>query len=684
MNQDIQYTPFAAFAKLVRERYEAILALGHPVVVMNIDKRELYQKYLDAFPAGTNVMFRERREYDCNCCKHFIYNIGNIGVITPEGAILTIWDVEAEGYYATVTAEMSRLVRAVGATYEPYVSELNVVGSEPNVDNYSERVWSHFMAKVPSNFIHNSRSESVAEFKGRVRTDMQLLQKGLTEFTTEALEQAIELASSGNLYRGQEFVAGARAFLAAYTELNLVLNQPLIYLYRMLVAAKNVQVARFPNSVFGTFVADLSDGMGLEQAVARFEAKVAPTNYRRTTAVVTPRMMEEARKSLTAAGVLSSLERRIATVAELPVSEMLFVRTPDAPSVDLFAAAIQHCEVTAPTSGIPITLNKLMREVLPASAKAEVFFTPSLVSRLIAMTTAVHADSPTMFKWNNHAAWAYNGDVTDHIRERVKAAGGSVDGELVISLAWHCADDLDLSLRRGYNAIYFGNRREWGGELDVDMNAGGRNDSENPVENISFQSLKHIPNGDYTVCVNNYNTKSSKTNAHTVRIQIGSEVQELSYTKNLGSDQTKTACVINVHNGVAKFVSTSDDYTSAGGSLKSEEVWGLMTNTYVPITAATPSPNQWGNNSIGQQHLFLLLEGCRTPTPVRGFFNEYLTPSLSQHSKAIELLGSIAQAQLGSGNEPEASGIGFSYTDNYNFFVRINGSKVYQVISEEL
>ena len=83
---------FKDLKKALQDKFKQMTeGLSHLYEVA-VDKDELWNLYLDSFPAGTNEIFRERREYDCSCCRQFVKNIGN-AVVISNNKIKTIWDL---------------------------------------------------------------------------------------------------------------------------------------------------------------------------------------------------------------------------------------------------------------------------------------------------------------------------------------------------------------------------------------------------------------------------------------------------------------------------------------------------------------------------------------------------------------------------------------------------------------
>jgi len=107
------------------------------------------------------------------------------------------------------------------------------------------------------------------------------------------------------------------------------------------------------------------------------------------------------------------------------------------------------------------------------------------------------------------------------------AREGAKGGDVVISLMWNNLSDCDLHvITPGREEIYYSHKKSrCGGELDVDMNAGGRSSME-PVENI-FWPKGGAPWGKYQVLVQNYGYKGGVKEPYpfTVKVQNNDKVE---------------------------------------------------------------------------------------------------------------------------------------------------------------
>lgn len=114
---------------------------------------DLWAAYLASFPPGTNLIYRERTEYDCSCCRHFVRSVGAV-VAVEDGQLVSLWDIEiADPAYATVAAALSSLARSKPLA-GPFVHYEATAGTDRNVELLGPegpeptRTWNHFFVNI--------------------------------------------------------------------------------------------------------------------------------------------------------------------------------------------------------------------------------------------------------------------------------------------------------------------------------------------------------------------------------------------------------------------------------------------------------------------------------------------------------------------------------------------------------
>lgn len=667
---------FPKFAKIVNTSVKK-LTKGQDVFWANVDVDKLYEKYLSAFPEGTNPIFKKQTEHDCSCCKQFIRRAGAIVTVNKDGTGLnTVWsDFQSMPVPYNIVAEQLHWMVSSAEIADLYLTTLkeSKFGSEKSVSADKEGnalTWNHFYTdQLPGHLVVTG---STGEECGKYKTTVQVFERGLIELLPEAVATVISLVDDNTLYRGAEHREALVQFQKAqksYKDLDDRAKH--LFVWKNAVGP----ASRFRNTVIGTLVQDLSTGVDIEDAVKSFETKVAPQNYKRTTALITPMMISKAMETIKELDLNESLERRYAKISDISVNDVLWVDNSVKPQMKgaLETALLQQ---VAPKKSAAddeknaedVSLDVFLKTVLPDTTGMELLFKSGHLGNLMSLTAPVHPEPKQLFKWGNDFAWSYGGNVADSIKERVKEAGGNVtNAKLRISLSWSNFDDLDLHvIEPGGREIYFGAKKGVYGHLDVDMNAGVRM-SRKPVENVAFEDLV---DGPYKAVVHNFNKRESIDVGFTVEVENQGKLSHFSYDKAVRNRDQVHVATIHIKGGVIARVDVGD--VEIHTSAVSQEKWGLTTEAYVKVNAVTYSPNYWGDNAVGNKHTFFVLDGAKNDEPTRGIYNEFLHPRLEKHRKVFEVIGDKTKCVP---TEGQLSGLGFSSTKVDSFIVRVTQGK---------
>lgn len=647
---------FTSFAQAVHAR---LTELSKQEMFTTVTGDDLWATYLAAFPPGTDPIFKTHTEHTCTCCKQFIRGMGTV-VAIQDGKLTSIWDIKGlETPYKDVASAMHQLVISHPITdlYRPTEPAYGAESTKKLMEDGSVHRFNHFYGKVKRRHL----SPTPDKAKGDYRTTVQVLQRGLEELKSDAINQVLELIESNALYRGAEHKAAVTAFAAMRGK---YLSTPQGERNTFLWENATSPAARFRNTVIGTLVQDLSEGVELDRAVASFEAKVAPTNYKRTTALITPSMIKAAMATLKSLDLEHAVERRFATIKDVTINNVLWADAGALRAMKGLESLLMETVVQdVDTKAQEISIADFMQTVLPKATGLEVYLQGNHLSHFVSITAPQHKDAGNLFKWDNNFAWSYTGNIADSITEKVKNAGGNVNAKVRVSLAWSNFDDLDLWTETpSCERIYFANKR---GILDVDMNVGGTLTRE-PVENLSWTTLQ---NGKYTVGVHQYRQRETSNVGFSIQLAYSAGVFNWSFP---GVQKGSTPVLeFTVQNG--ELVSYTAMPQMIGG-LNSQNAWGLQTEKFVRVQTVMHSPNYWDDNAVGNKHWFFILEGCVNPDPTRGIYNEFLGHKLEEHRKVFELVGAKTMCQP---TADQLSGLGFSSTkkDDLTVAVTSNGKR---------
>lgn len=644
---------FQAFSRAVSNQFNE-MSKGELYVVR---VENMADKYLASFPQGTNPMYRKRTVHDCSCCRNFIKHLGKV-VCIKEGSIVTVWDnLDIPEPFKTVSAAMAQHIK--DATIQTvFRTKERKYSVDHNFDTANNERHDHFYGVIAKRHLSSApdtaRSEREQVF--------QVFQRGLQELRMENFADVIELIDANQLYKGAEFKPAIVGFLEQLTHYKTCGKNP-----NYIWANLSFPHAKFRNTAIGELFVNLAAGKTVEQAVKSYVAMVAPMNYKRPTAVITQGMVEKAVQTLANLGLGGAIYRRFAKLSDVSVNEVLFVdnesksKMKDGISL-LLGSSVKGVRVD-PKKAIPLTQEQFVKDILPDATSVQAFVENRHQGNFLSLTTAENPSEVNLFKWDNPFAWSYDGDVTDSVKQRVKAAGGNINCKLRVSLSWFNFDDLDLHCKLPSGVeVAFNNKM---GILDVDMN-GGSGQTRNAVENLAFNKLN---DGFYEVFVRQYRQRETSDVGFGIELEYGGVVHQFSYPK--AAKDNIQCFTFWVEKGELKSFVAEDCLVGGNASV---EKWGVKTESLVPVVAVMNSPNHWDAKQVGAKHLIFALKGCVNPNPARGIYNEFLRGDLEQHRKVFEVLGNKTKCAV---TDDQVSGIGFTAGRNDSLTVVVDNKRSY-------
>jgi len=651
---------FIVFKEAVQKQFDKLSSKD--LYETDVSKDKLWDTYLSSFPEGSNPIYLEKSEHDCNCCKQFIRACGStVGIVNNDNKyeLVTIWDIDVPEPYKSVAKALSNLVKNANIK-DRFLHEEKTLGTNFNHQELEDggiKRWDHFYYKLPKRFVQQNSGIILST----ARSNYEVLFRSFQEITLESANTVLELIEQKSIYRGEEYKSIVSLFIKNKKLFDKTVNRDY---FCWELSMKLGEVSKIRNTVIGTLLIDISENMALDNAVKRFETKVAPMNYKRPTAIATKSMIESAQKEVEKLGISGSLYRRHSTKDDITINNILFANRDIKKSLNVFDELKEQAPVKIGNLSKveEVDIDIFVKDILPKAESIELLFEDKHKANLFSLISPINKDSKPIFKWDNNFSWSYNGNVTDSIKEKIKKAGGNVNGILRASLSWFNSDDLDIHCTEpNRNHIYFSKKRSnTSGFLDIDMNAGGERSRE-AVENIVWTDKKKMLEGRYEIYINNYCKRENEDIGFDCEIEFDGKIHTFSYDKVVGN-KVVVAILDYSHKDGIKIIE------SLPSKAITKNYWGINTNTFHKVSMVMNSPNHWENNT-GNKHLFFVIDKCLNDESARGFYNEFLNEELSKHRKVFEILGNKMKVE---DSKDQLSGLGFSY--NNSVYCKVIGS----------
>ena len=373
------------------------IAAGQPMFCT--DATGLYDVYLAALPA------QDRMVHTCNSCRRFIETYGGLVAVNEGGtAVPVMWHPnQAPKPYEAAVANLNKRVSVADIT-GVFLSGEPVWGTPRDAKG-----WTHLAVTDPPRF--RSTLLTADQQAAKINERFGVVLRALAEFSLATLDEAIRIVEVGHLAESHKFLEPLRWLRQLHDRPRGRLGVNLLW-QAIAIAPEGFCHPR--TGMTGSLLEDIAAGKSAAVIKRAFDAKMHPLRYQRPQAAPAAGNIVRGERIIEQMGLTLALERRFARLDECAV--IWYPKpsaSPQPAGTGVFShiapkreAAVPPVQVDLPP--VTMTWEKFYRAVVPKAQQMEVKVAP--IDKLIALTSAVHADAPPILKWDrperrNQVAW---------------------------------------------------------------------------------------------------------------------------------------------------------------------------------------------------------------------------------------------------------------------------------------
>jgi hypothetical protein len=254
----------------------------------------------------------------------------------------------------------------------------------------------------------------------------------------------------------------------------------------------------------------------------------------------------------------------------------------------------------------------------------ELFLKGEHLGNLVSLTAPVHPEPKQLFRWSNDFAWSYGGNVADSIKERVKKAGGKVEGNppglaVVVQLrrprpAHPRAGGAGVRAPTAWRPDLLPQQARLDRRRPRRRHERRRRHTREPVENVRLAGK--MPVGRLQGAGEQLLPR--ETSARRLRRRGRERRQALALQLQQGRGATRAGHprrTLHVKDGRIESVEIGDPAITARTSARRSGASRRSSTSR--SNAVTLSPNYWGDNAVGNKHTFFVLDGARATSHPR-------------------------------------------------------------------